>query len=85
MKRVNIADAKTHLSKYIREVRRGETLVICDRNVPVVELRPIGLAQEDVPKFGTLRDKVWISEGAFSPLVEDELEEWDRPLLETEG
>ena len=41
MIRVNIADAKTHLSRYLGRVERGETILLCRRNVPVAELRPL--------------------------------------------
>ena len=40
MMRVNIADAKTHLSRYLRRVKQGEVVVLCRRNVPVAEIRP---------------------------------------------
>jgi prevent-host-death family protein len=41
MKRVKISELKAHLSQYINEVRDGETIIVCDRNRPVVELRPL--------------------------------------------
>ena len=40
MRRINLADAKAHLSQYIDSVERGETIVLCRRNVPVAEIRP---------------------------------------------
>jgi prevent-host-death family protein len=39
MKKVNVHEAKTHLSRYLEEVERGEIVLICRRNVPVAELR----------------------------------------------
>jgi len=42
MKRVNIAEAKAGLSRLLRKVRAGESVTICDRNVPIAELRPLG-------------------------------------------
>lgn len=41
MKRVKISELKAHLSQYINEVRDGETIIVCDRNRPVAELRPL--------------------------------------------
>ncbi len=32
-------DAKTNLSRYVAELRPGETLVLCNRNEPVAEVR----------------------------------------------
>ena len=41
MLKVNVADAKTHLSRYLDLVERGETVVVCRRNVPIAEFRPV--------------------------------------------
>lgn len=40
-KTVNIADAKTHLSRLIALVERGERVVITRAGKPVAELRPV--------------------------------------------
>jgi len=39
--KINIHEAKTHLSRYARRVKAGETILLCDRNVPFAELRPL--------------------------------------------
>ena len=49
MKTINIQDAKTHLSQYLRQVKGGKCLVICERNVPVAEIRPISKAKKFNP------------------------------------
>jgi len=41
MIRVNIAEVKARLSYHLEQVERGETVVICRRNVPIAELRPV--------------------------------------------
>ena len=41
MRRANISTTKNNLSKLIDEVRRGATITIVDRDVPVAQLRPI--------------------------------------------
>lgn len=41
---VGIRELKTRLGSYLREVRRGRTIVVTDRGEPVAELRPIALA-----------------------------------------
>jgi prevent-host-death family protein len=38
---VNIAEAKAKLSEYIEAAARGERILICNRNKPVAELRPV--------------------------------------------
>lgn len=42
MRRTSINDAKTNLNALIDRVRRGETVLICDRNRPVAQLQPVG-------------------------------------------
>ena len=41
MKVINVHDAKASLSDYLKRVEAGETIVICRRNLPVAELRPL--------------------------------------------
>jgi prevent-host-death family protein len=42
MQRTSITEAKNNLSGLIDRVRRGETVLICDRNRPVARLQPVG-------------------------------------------
>ena len=42
MKKVNIHEAKTHLSSLLAEVeQKGEHVLICRYNIPVAELSPV--------------------------------------------
>ena len=41
MIRVNVTEAKAHLSRYIKRVEQGETVVVCRRNVPIAEIRAL--------------------------------------------
>jgi antitoxin (DNA-binding transcriptional repressor) of toxin-antitoxin stability system len=41
MKKVNVYEAKTGFCALVDRVAEGETIVICRRNVPVAELRPL--------------------------------------------
>jgi prevent-host-death family protein len=43
MRRVNISDLKARLSAHIQRVRRGEEVLVCDRNKPVARIVPIRL------------------------------------------
>jgi antitoxin (DNA-binding transcriptional repressor) of toxin-antitoxin stability system len=40
MKRVRVAQLKTHLSAYLADIRGGESMVVCDRNTPIARLVP---------------------------------------------
>jgi len=44
MTRVNIYQAKTRLSHYLKQVEQGETILVCRQNVPIAELRPVTAA-----------------------------------------
>jgi prevent-host-death family protein len=41
MKRVKIAELKDQLSRYLREVERGEEVEVTDRNRPVARIVPL--------------------------------------------
>ena len=41
MEKVNIQEAKTHLSRFAKKVKSGETVILCERNKPIAEIRPI--------------------------------------------
>ena len=41
MKKVNLYEAKAKLSALIDRVADGESVLICRRNVPAAELRPV--------------------------------------------
>ena len=41
MIQININEAKARLSKYTKMVKAGETVVLCERNKPFAEIRPL--------------------------------------------
>ena len=41
MIQININEAKARLSKYTKMVKTGETVVLCERNKPFAEIRPL--------------------------------------------
>lgn len=55
MQRASISDAKNNLSALIDRVRRGETVLICDRNRPVARLQPVE------PGDGSETDSPWLA------------------------
>jgi len=70
MKAVNLQDAKTHLSRYIDDVEKGEVVVLCRHNKPVAEIRCIETADQGTPEFG-MYDGFGVSESFFEPLPDD--------------
>lgn len=76
---VNIQEAKTHLSRLLREVEAGEVIAIARAGRVVARLIR---AEEALPRaWGCFEGQVRIEDGAFDPLSDDEVSEWDgRPL-----
>ncbi len=68
MKRVNIAEAKAGLSRLLRKVRAGESVTICDRNVPIAELRPVATAPRTERPLGLQEPGFEIPASFFEPL-----------------
>lgn len=65
---VNIHEFKTHLSQYARRVKAGETVILCERNVPIAELRPLrkqGETSAERPAPGLFRDQIRIGDAFF--------------------
>lgn len=71
MKQVNMHDAKTHLSRYLAELAPGETLILCNRNEPVAELRAIAKAVKLVPKLGAAAGRFVVPDSFFEPLPDE--------------
>jgi prevent-host-death family protein len=69
---VNIHEAKTHFSKLIEEVERGEEIVIARAGKPVAKLVPIE-AEPPPRKLGFLKGQIWMSDDFDDPLP---WEEW---------
>lgn len=72
MLRVNIAEAKARLSSVLESVQRGETVVLCRRNVPIAEIRALpGLPAGERP-VGIDRG-MKIPDSFFEPLPDEML------------
>lgn len=46
MSAVNVARLKSRLSEYVRRARRGETITVVSRDIPVARLVPIAPGRE---------------------------------------
>jgi len=78
--RISIRDARMHLSRYIERVERGETFVLCKRNVPVAEIRPITKPTTGPRPIGLAKGTFEIADAFFDPLPNELLS-----LYEGEG
>ena len=76
MNRINIAEAKARLSYYLDRVGKGETVLICRRNVPIAELRPIPAPLREPRPVGIDRGMT-IPDSFFDPLPDDLLDAFE--------
>lgn len=76
-KTVNIHEAKTHFSRLLGRVERGEEIVIARAGRPVARLLPIGLPKEE-RMLGLDRDTMVIAPDFDAPLPDDLLAEFER-------
>ena len=71
MIRLNVHEAKTHLSYYLQRLLKGETILLCRRNVPVAELRPIKKDKQTKRPIGLAKGYLKIPKEFFQPLPEE--------------
>lgn len=68
---VGVRELKTRLGRYLREVRKGRTLVITDRGEPVAELRPVSLggagSKGEIDRLVALGHLTRTSKGPLAP------------------
>jgi antitoxin (DNA-binding transcriptional repressor) of toxin-antitoxin stability system len=66
MENVNLYEFKSHFSEYARRVKEGETVILCERNVPIAEIRPIARAnREPRPAPGLYREQISVGDDFF--------------------
>ena len=68
MIKINIHEAKTHLSRYLAKLAKGETIVLCKRNIPVAEIRPIPPDRKSKRPLGLAKDTFRVPPEFFDPL-----------------
>jgi antitoxin (DNA-binding transcriptional repressor) of toxin-antitoxin stability system len=77
--KVNVQEAKTHLSRCLDQVENGDVVVVCRHNQPVAELRAIQPAPAHRTRVaGLLKGRIHWESNAFAPMADKELAEFDR-------
>ena len=70
-----VHQAKTNLSKILREVEAGKEVTISRGKKPVAKIVPVQQTKaRRVP--GTMKGKFKIRPSFFDPMTEDELKDW---------
>lgn len=73
MDRIGVRELRQNASKYLERVKRGESIEVTDRGVPVAVLGP-------VPVVKKTRVEELIEQGLMTPGVGDLREILDRPV-----
>jgi antitoxin (DNA-binding transcriptional repressor) of toxin-antitoxin stability system len=68
MIRLNVHEAKTHLSAYLERLSKGESILLCKRNEPVAEIRPLAAARRRKRPLGLAKGKLKLPPEFFKPL-----------------
>jgi len=76
MNRVNIHEAKAHLSALVDRAAKGEVITICRRNIPAAELRPVPRPRKGPRPIG-LAKGFEVPPSFFEPLPDDELDAFE--------
>ena len=74
---VNIHEAKTHLSRLLARVAKGEEVVIAKAGRPLARLIPFEKARTIGDAFDLYKGKVWISPDFDAPLPDAVLEDFE--------
>ncbi|HEX6376266.1 MAG TPA: type II toxin-antitoxin system prevent-host-death family antitoxin [Allosphingosinicella sp.] len=75
MTSVSVHEAKTHLSRLLREIAKGREIEITNRNRVVARIVPPAPPKKK-PLLGALKGKISFDESFFEPLSEEELALW---------
>ncbi len=71
-----VHQAKTNLSKLLREVEAGKEVTIARGKTPIAKIVPVKAPARGRPKSGTLKGKISWTPDAFAPMTEEELKDW---------
>jgi prevent-host-death family protein len=74
---VNIHEAKTHLSRLLARVAKGEEVVIAKAGKPLARLVPIDRARTVADAFDLYKGQVWIAPDFDAPLPDDVLADFE--------
>ncbi len=71
MIRLNIHEAKTHLSRYLAKLKKGETIILCRRNEPIAEIRPLPSPPSRKRSVGLATGRLTVPKEFFEPLPDE--------------
>lgn len=76
MANVSVHEAKTHLSRLLKQVEAGEEVVIMRNKAPIARLVREGPPKKK-PLLGAFKGQFTVDDSFFDPLPDDELARWN--------
>lgn len=73
MRKVTVHEAKTHLSRLLRDVEAGEEIIICRGDVEVAHLKAVEPVKKKPRVPGMLKGKLRLDPRFFEPLSDEEM------------
>jgi antitoxin (DNA-binding transcriptional repressor) of toxin-antitoxin stability system len=68
MIRLNVYEAKSHLSTYLNRLSEGEVILLCKRNIPIAEIRPLPAPRKTKRPPGLAKGSFKVPREFFKPL-----------------
>lgn len=68
---INVQEAKTHFSRYLDEVEKGEHVIVCKRNRPVAEIRHIVSPTKKTRPIGLAKDEFQVAASFFDEIPDE--------------
>ena len=78
MSQVNIHEAKTHLSRLVKEAAKGKEIVIAIAGKPIARLVPLEATPAKRGKPGRLKGKIRIAGDFDAPLPDELLKQFNK-------
>ena len=75
MVRANIAEFKTNISRYLKLLKLGQRVTICERNVPIATVEPIPAPRAGRRPIGEILWDFEVPDEVWAPLTDTELKE----------
>ena len=66
---VGAYEAKTNLSRLLRQTRAGKSFIITQRGKPVAELKPAPIKRANAGR-GDMKGKIWVGDDFCEPIEE---------------
>lgn len=74
MIRINVHEAKTHLSAWLKRLEKGEVIILCRNNVPIAEIRALPAKLEKPRPVGLYKGQFTVPSNFNDPLPDEMLD-----------